>query len=109
MGIPHRIVGEHRFFDRKEIKDMMCYMRLVSNPADDVSLRRIINEPKRGIGDKSLDLIEKTAKNNGWSLMDSIASDAVQDELSAKARAAIKKRLFYKAFFTQYGFDGYML
>ncbi len=90
-GVPFQVLSGQRFYDRKEIKDMMCYMRLVSNPADDVSLRRIINEPKRGIGDKSLDLIEKTAKNNGWSLMDSIASDAVQDELSAKARAAIKK------------------
>ena len=90
-GVPFQVLSGQRFYDRKEIKDMMCYMRLVSNPADDVSLRRIINEPKRGIGDKSMELIEKTASKNGWSLMDSIASDAVQDELSARAKAAVRK------------------
>ena len=90
-GVPFQVLSGQRFYERKEIKDMMCYMRLVTNPADDVSLRRIINEPKRGIGDKSMELIEITAKRNGWSLLEAASSDAVLEELSSRAREALKK------------------
>ena len=90
-GIPYQVLSGLRFYDRKEIKDMMSYMRLVTNPADDVSMRRIINEPKRGIGGKSMELIENIARVNGWSLSEAIASDAVQSNLGAKASAEIKK------------------
>ena len=87
-GVPYQVLSGLRFYDRKEIKDMMCYMRLVQNPADDVSMRRIINEPKRGIGDRAVDLIENVARVNGWSLSYAIGTDAVQAELSKKAAAA---------------------
>ena len=89
-GLPYQVLSGMRFYDRKEIKDMMCYMRLVVNPADDVSMRRIINEPKRGLGDKSLELIEQIARVNGWSLAEAIASNAVQAELSKKSAAAVE-------------------
>ena len=90
-GVPYQVLSGMRFYDRKEIKDMLCYMRLAQDPRDDVSLRRIINEPKRGVGDKSMELIEKVAKANGWSLLDAIASDAVQDELSKRTATELKK------------------
>ncbi len=90
-GVPYQVLSGQRFYDRKEIKDMMCYMRLVQNPADDVSMRRIINEPKRGLGDKSLELVEQIARVNNWSLTDAIASNAVQAELSKKSAAAVKQ------------------
>ena len=90
-GVPYQVLSGLRFYDRKEIKDMMCYMRLIANPADDLSLRRIINEPKRGMGDKSMELIEHIARVNGWSLSEAISTDAVQDNLSSKAGAALKQ------------------
>src|SRR5699024_3177172 len=52
-GIPYRVVGGTRFYDRKEIKDALGYLRVLDNPDDDVNLRRILNEPKRGIGDRA--------------------------------------------------------
>ena len=54
MGIPYRVVGGLRFYDRKEVKDLIAYLRLVANPADSVSLRRVINAPPRGIGAMTL-------------------------------------------------------
>ena len=60
-GIPYRIIGGHKFYDRKEIKDMTAYLTVVCNPADNVRLRRIINEPKRGIGDATLNNAQKIA------------------------------------------------
>jgi len=90
-GVPYQVLSGTRFYDRKEIKDMLCYMRLVQDPRDDVSLRRVINEPKRGIGSKSMELIEKTASANSWSLLQAIGSDAVQAELSARAAGELKK------------------
>lgn len=52
-GIPYRVIGGTRFYDRKEIKDALAYLHVINNPDDDVNLRRILNEPKRGIGDKA--------------------------------------------------------
>ena len=90
-GVPYQVLSGMRFYDRKEIKDMMCYMRLVVNPADDVSMRRIINEPKRGLGDKSMELIEQIARVNSWSLTEAIGSNAVQAELSKRSAQAVEE------------------
>lgn len=60
-SIPYRIIGGTRFYDRKEIKDAIAYLSVVNNPADTLRLRRIINEPKRGIGDATLDMVEEIA------------------------------------------------
>ena len=56
-GIPYRVVGSFYFYNRKEIKDLLCYLRLINNPDDDISLLRVINEPKRGIGAKTIESI----------------------------------------------------
>ena len=63
-GIPYRIIGGHKFYERKEIKDIISYLRLIQNTSDNLSLQRIINEPKRGIGKTSLEKIESIASTN---------------------------------------------
>ena len=64
-SIPYKIIGGLKFYERKEIKDIISYLRLIQNPSDNLSLKRIINEPKRGIGKTSLDKIEELSNNTG--------------------------------------------
>ena len=71
-GIPYRIVGGVQFYGRKEIKDLMAYLKLIYNQNDDLSLLRVINEPKRGIGEKTIGLIEENAKEKRVSLLAAI-------------------------------------
>lgn len=66
--IPYQIVGGIKFYDRKEIKDILAYLRLVSNPDDDISLLRIINEPKRGLGDTTMAKVQAEAQQRGISI-----------------------------------------
>ena len=73
-GIPYRIVGSFYFYNRKEIKDLLCYLRLINNPDDDVSLLRVINTPKRGIGDKTIENISNIANEKKISLFDAIST-----------------------------------
>ena len=73
-GIPYRIVGSFYFYNRKEIKDLLCYLRLINNHDDDVSLLRIINTPKRGIGDKTIENITNKATEKGISMFEAIES-----------------------------------
>ena len=68
-GFPYRILGGIRFYERKEIKDMLAYLCLVHNPDDDIRFRRIINEPKRGIGQTTLDTLAQCAASEGISLL----------------------------------------
>lgn len=72
-NIPYQMVGGIRFYERKEIKDILAYLRLVANPDDDLSLSRIINVPKRGIGQMTMDKIASYATQNGISLFQAIA------------------------------------
>ncbi len=71
-NIPYKIVGGLKFYERKEIKDIISYLRLIQNPVDNLSLKRIINEPKRGIGKTSLDKIEEFSNNTGVSMYEII-------------------------------------
>ena len=71
-NIPYKIVGGLKFYERKEIKDIIAYLRLVQNTADNLSLQRIINEPKRGIGKTSLDNVAKVANESGTSMYEVI-------------------------------------
>ena len=73
-NISYRIVGSFAFYNRKEIKDLIAYLKLVHNEKDDVSLLRVINYPKRGIGNKTLENLAIEARNNNISLFDSISS-----------------------------------
>ncbi len=87
-GIPYRVYGGLRFYDRKEVKDLVAYLRVLVNPDDEVSLRRIINEPRRAIGDATVDLIASYAQANGLPLF-AAAMDAELVGLPARARMAV--------------------
>ena len=73
-SFPYKVVGSYYFYNRKEIKDLLCYLRLINNTSDDVSLRRVINTPKRGIGNKSIENLEKEAESLNISMFDAITS-----------------------------------
>ena len=73
-NIPYRIIGSFYFYNRKEIKDLLCYLRLINNPKDDVSLTRIINVPKRGIGNVTIGNITAKAEENHTSMFEAITS-----------------------------------
>ena len=90
-GIPYRIIGGHRFFDTKEVRDAMAYLKVIHNPNDSVSLKRIINEPKRGIGDTTVEKAERIADGLGVPLYEVISNAGDYPDIS---RAAGKLNLF---------------
>ena len=73
-GIPCKVVGSYFFIDRKEIKDLIAYLRLIYNPDDEISLRRVINTPKRGIGEAALKVIEQSANASGTTMFEALAT-----------------------------------
>ncbi|MHA6481209.1 DNA helicase PcrA [Paenibacillus sp. strain BS8-2] len=86
--IPYKIVGGIKFYDRKEIKDLLAYLRLMSNPDDDISLTRIINVPKRGIGDTTVGKLEEEAARRGVSIY-RVLGDLGDVEVNARTRALL--------------------
>lgn len=84
-GIPYRVLGGLRYYDRKEVKDLVAYMRLVLNPADDLALERVINEPKRGVGGKTIEKLKKLAEVRGESVFQVLCDREVTGSLSGKA------------------------
>ena len=88
-GIPYKVFGGFRFFERREIKDILAYLRLISNPFDDEALTRIINVPKRGIGGKTLQAMESYSSQSGLSLYDACL-DAEYLPLTAGAKSKIE-------------------
>ena len=90
-GIPYQILSGFSFYERKETKDMICYLRLVVNPADDLALKRVINEPKRGVGPTTLGKIEALAKVNSQSMLECLMEEEVVYSLPAKASVAVKE------------------
>ncbi len=92
-GIPYRVIGGLKFYDRKEIKDALAYLHLLANPNDNLRLRRIINEPKRGIGATTIDKIAVLAAGQGTSMFDVVCH---ADEYSDLQRSAGKLLNFAK-------------
>ncbi|UCD56797.1 MAG: UvrD-helicase domain-containing protein [Candidatus Hydrogenedentota bacterium] len=88
-GIPYTIVGTLRFYDRKEIKDALAYLRLIANPTDNVSLRRIINTPARGIGKATLERAEEFAEKHRVGLLDAVGCAPEIPRLRAQARESL--------------------
>ncbi|MCK0096224.1 UvrD-helicase domain-containing protein [Yoonia sp. F2084L] len=70
IGLPYRVIGGPRFYERMEIRDAMAYFRLAVSPEDDLAFERIVNTPKRGLGDKAVQTIQRTARSNGVSLVE---------------------------------------
>ncbi|EHK0045216.1 DNA helicase II [Vibrio parahaemolyticus] len=85
-GLPYRIYGGMRFFERQEIKDALAYMRLVANRNDDAAFERVVNTPTRGLGDKTLETIRRAARDRGCTMWE--ASVAMLDEQVLAGRAA---------------------
>jgi DNA helicase II / ATP-dependent DNA helicase PcrA len=72
LGVPYKVVGGTRFYDRREVKDAMAYLRAVVNPVDEVSVKRVLNIPKRGVGDASITKLDALAAREGISFMDAL-------------------------------------
>ena len=88
-GLVYRVYGGLKFYDRKEVKDLIAYMRCLVNPDDDIATRRIINEPKRGIGDSTVEILAAYADENGMPLISAVL-DYENVALTARARTAVK-------------------
>ncbi len=86
-GLPYQIVGGLKFYDRKEIKDILAYVRVLWNPSDSISLKRIINVPPRGIGDKSLDKIEEFAVEKEINLFEILKDRELLKEIKIPPKA----------------------
>lgn len=89
IGMPYRIVGGFRFYERAEIRDALAYLRLVNSPADDLAFERIVNTPKRGLGDKAIQRIHLLARAQQTPLARAAARIIESDELTPQARRAL--------------------
>ena len=89
-GIPYRVYGGLRFFERAEIKDALAYLRLINNPHDDTSFERVVNQPTRGIGSKSVDAIRETARAMDASLWQAALARIASNEMTARAQNALQ-------------------
>ena len=89
IGMPYRIVGGARFYERMEIRDAMAYLRVIAQPADDLAFERIVNTPKRGLGDKAVANIHQYARAQGIPLFQAAAEIVGTDELSGAARKSL--------------------
>ena len=90
QGIPYRIIGGLKFFDRKEVKDILAYLAVLNNPDDSLRLRRIINEPKRGIGEATMNTAQQVAESLGQSLYRTLQTAEEYAPLSGKSRALME-------------------
>ena len=88
-GVPYRIVGGTRFFDRAEIRDVMAYLTLVVNPADDIAAKRVINVPRRGIGKTSVERIEQFAREMGMPFLEAAELLIVDPDTRAATRKSV--------------------
>jgi DNA helicase-2/ATP-dependent DNA helicase PcrA len=89
IGMPYRIVGGFRFYERAEIRDALAYLRVIAQPADDLAFERIVNTPKRGLGDKALAKMHMLARAEGVPLFQAAAQILDTDELTAQARRSL--------------------
>jgi ATP-dependent DNA helicase UvrD/PcrA len=88
-AIPYRLVGSVRFYDRREIRDLMAYLKLIANPSDEEAFRRAIAVPKRGIGDTTIDALAARARDARVSLSEAAAREDLQESLRAAARKTL--------------------
>ena len=88
-GIPYRVFGGQKFYERKEIKDILAYLRVIANPADDISLTRIINVPKRSIGDTTVQMLADHARRQGIPIYATMA--VLPEELGSRARNSVSE------------------
>lgn len=90
IGLPYKVVGGVRFYERKEVRDLLAYLRVLANPTDEVSMRRVLNTPKRGIGDRAEALIDAHAQHNGISFWQALREANVIVGMAARSATAIE-------------------
>ncbi|MFD0911460.1 ATP-dependent helicase [Ruegeria arenilitoris] len=90
IGLPYKVIGGPRFYERMEIRDAMAYFRLVVSPEDDLAFERIVNTPKRGLGDKAQQTIQRTAREHGVSLVQGARIAVEQGLIKGKGGAALR-------------------
>ena len=90
IGLPYRVIGGPRFYERMEIRDTMAYFRVVLSPEDDLAFERIVNTPKRGLGDKAQQKIQNVARENGVSLVDGARIALADKALGGKGAAELR-------------------
>jgi ATP-dependent DNA helicase UvrD/PcrA len=90
LGLPYRVIGGPRFYERAEIRDALAYLRVINSPADDLAFERIVNVPKRGLGDATVQLLHDHARKRRIPLFDAARAVVETDELKPKARGALR-------------------
>ena len=90
LGLPYRVIGGPRFYERAEIRDALAYLRVINSPADDLAFERIVNVPKRGLGDATVQLLHDHARKRKIPIYDAAAAIITTDELKPKARGGLR-------------------
>jgi DNA helicase-2/ATP-dependent DNA helicase PcrA len=90
LGLSYRVIGGPRFYERAEIRDALAYLRLVNQPADDLAFERIVNVPKRGLGDATVNILHDVARRQGVPLLEATRRIVATDELKPKPRQALR-------------------
>jgi DNA helicase II / ATP-dependent DNA helicase PcrA len=90
LGLPYRVIGGPRFYERAEIRDALAYLRVINSPADDLAFERIVNVPKRGLGDATVQMLHDHARKKRIPLSEAARAVVETDELKPKARGALR-------------------
>jgi DNA helicase-2/ATP-dependent DNA helicase PcrA len=93
LGLPYRVIGGPRFYERAEIRDALAYLRVINSPADDLAFERIVNTPKRGLGDATVQLLHDVARKRRIPLTEAARSLVETDEIKPKARGSLRDLL----------------
>jgi len=93
LGLPYRVIGGPRFYERAEIRDALAYLRVVNSPADDLAFERIVNVPKRGLGDATVQMLHDHARKRRLPLYEAARAMVETDELKPKARGSLRDLL----------------
>jgi DNA helicase-2/ATP-dependent DNA helicase PcrA len=91
LGLPYRVIGGPRFYERAEIRDALAYLRVINSPADDLAFERIVNVPKRGLGDATVQLLHDHARKRRIPLFEAARAVVETDELKPKARGSLRQ------------------
>jgi len=101
LGLNYRVIGGPRFYERQEIRDAIAYLRIVANPSQDLALERIINTPKRGLGDSTVSFLIQTARSQGTTLMNAIRMLLETEELKPRQRTTLRELVGQFEFWTE--------
>jgi DNA helicase-2/ATP-dependent DNA helicase PcrA len=95
LGLPYRVIGGPRFYERAEIRDALAYLRVINSPADDLAFERIVNVPKRGLGDATVQMLHDHARKRRIPLFEAARNVVETDELKPKARGSLRDLILH--------------